>query len=144
MFESLLEELAPLAAHRRIKGLLARETALSPTLLPLTALTVGLLTLLLEGTFVGKNQHPAFMVEVVEPAGMLAVFEAQMNGGKIRRPIRAQEFFASCATSSSRGAREARFSLTASRPALTTSDADAPFSLRCSYAASPNSQTFQR
>lgn len=144
MFESLLEELPPLAAHGRIKGLLANETALVPALLPLTPSLVGLLSLLLESPFVGQHHDPVLMFKLIEPAGMTPVLQAQMDSREVGLPSWAQEFFAVSATSSSLGAKLARFSLTASKPAWTTSDADAPCSRRCSYAASPKAGTAQR
>jgi len=111
---------------------LPRETALCACVLPFVPSLVGLLRLLLDCPLVGENQNLILAIKLVEPSRMVAILQAQMDGGEVAATPWAQEFFASSATSISRGARLTLLSLRASRPAFTISDADAPSPRRCS------------
>lgn len=85
-----------------------------------------------QGALVGEHEYLLVSREPVEPSRRAPVLEAQVDGGEIRPAPWAQEFPATSETSCSRGAREARFSLRHSKPALTISAGLHPCSRRCS------------
>ena len=95
-------------------------------------LPAGLLGLLRERPLVGEHEYLVIPGEVVEPARVMAVLQAQVDSRQIGGAPWAQEFPVSSATSCSRGARNRRFSFRHSRPADTISEVVQPFSRRCS------------